>query len=173
MIETVGLLGSAIFEIKETWIGQDELWQANYVLKALPKGLKFFRTVSPTESPKVMGTHYTTSMGWLTALVWERGSKWGHCSQPPVDGALQAGSQMWEMLWLPVHHIRGYLLPCLEELPTLRKGRSRWVILISLTTSMKCTRSIFPEWDLDRGPKGGSSVSWATLVGIALLSAWP
>ena len=55
MIETAGLLGSAIYEITETWAGQDELWQANYMLMTLPKGLKFFRAVSPSESPKVMG----------------------------------------------------------------------------------------------------------------------
>ena len=55
MIKTAGLLGSAIYEIKEAWTGQDELWQANYMLRTLPKGLKFFRAVSPSESPKVMG----------------------------------------------------------------------------------------------------------------------
>ena len=55
MIETAGLLGSAIYEIKEAWTGQDELWQANYALRTLPKGLKFFRVISPSKSPKVMG----------------------------------------------------------------------------------------------------------------------
>ena len=55
MIETVGLLGSAIYQIKEAWTGRDELQQANYALKALAKGLKFFRAVSPTKCPKVMG----------------------------------------------------------------------------------------------------------------------
>ena len=55
MIETAGLLGSAIYEITEAWTGQDELQQANYMLMTLPKGLNFFRVVSPSESPKVMG----------------------------------------------------------------------------------------------------------------------
>ena len=55
MIETTGLLVSVIYEIKEAWTGQDELQQGNYVLRTLPKGLKFFRVVSPSESPKVMG----------------------------------------------------------------------------------------------------------------------
>ena len=49
------LLGSSIYEIKETWMGLDELQQANYALRALPKGLKFLRAVPPLESPKVMG----------------------------------------------------------------------------------------------------------------------
>ena len=54
MIETADLLGSAIYEIREVWTGLDELWQANYMLRALLKGLKFLRVVSPSESPKVM-----------------------------------------------------------------------------------------------------------------------
>ena len=36
-------------------MGQHELEYANYALKTLPKGLKFFHLVSPSESPKVMG----------------------------------------------------------------------------------------------------------------------
>ena len=55
MIVASELLGSSIYEIKEAWAGPDELWQANYALRILPKGLKFLRAVSPSESPKVMG----------------------------------------------------------------------------------------------------------------------
>ena len=55
MIETAGLLGSAIYEIKEVGTGPDKLQQANYVLRALPKDLKFLRVVSPSKSPNVMG----------------------------------------------------------------------------------------------------------------------
>ena len=55
MIKTADLLGSAIYEITGTWSGWDELQQANYSLMTLQKGLKFFRAVSPSESPKVMG----------------------------------------------------------------------------------------------------------------------
>ena len=55
MTKTTGLFGSAIYEIKETWTGWDELWQATYILRTLPKGLKFFRVVSPSKSPMVMG----------------------------------------------------------------------------------------------------------------------
>ena len=55
MAKTTGLLGSAIYEIKEAWTGQDELQQANYMLRTLPKGLTFFRVVSQSKSPKVMG----------------------------------------------------------------------------------------------------------------------
>ena len=55
MIETTGLLGSAIYKIKEEWTGRDKLQLANYMLGTLPKGLKIFRVVSLSESPKVMG----------------------------------------------------------------------------------------------------------------------
>ena len=55
MIKTTALLGSTIYEIKEACTGQDELQQANYALRTLPKGLKFFRAVSPSDSPKIMG----------------------------------------------------------------------------------------------------------------------
>ena len=55
MIKTADLLGSAIYEITEAWSGQDELQQANCSLMTLQKGLKFFRAVSPSKSPKVIG----------------------------------------------------------------------------------------------------------------------
>ena len=55
MIETAGLLDSAIYEIQEAWTGQKELQHADYALRTLPKGLGFFHVVSPLESPKVMG----------------------------------------------------------------------------------------------------------------------
>ena len=59
------LLGSEIYEIQETWTGRCELECANYALKTMPKGLKFFYPVSPSESPKVMGL---TSIHHLDAL---------------------------------------------------------------------------------------------------------
>ena len=55
MIESAGLLCSEIYEIQETWTGQHKLQYANYALRTLPKGLKFFYPVPPSESPKIMG----------------------------------------------------------------------------------------------------------------------
>ena len=55
MAESTKLLGSSIYKIQEVWKGPDELWQANYALRSLPKGLKFLHAVPPSESPKVMG----------------------------------------------------------------------------------------------------------------------
>ena len=55
MAKSAKLLGTAIYEIQEVWKGPDELQQANYTLRSLPKGLKFLRAVPPSESPKVKG----------------------------------------------------------------------------------------------------------------------
>ena len=55
MAENSNLLGTAIHEIQAVWIGPDELRQANYALRSLPKGLKFLCAVPPPEAPKVMG----------------------------------------------------------------------------------------------------------------------
>ena len=41
MDQSAKLLGSAIYKIQEVWKGPDELQQANYTLRSLPKGLKF------------------------------------------------------------------------------------------------------------------------------------
>ena len=51
MAEIAKLLGSAIYEIKEVSKGPDELQQANYTLRTLPKGLKFLRAISPFGVP--------------------------------------------------------------------------------------------------------------------------
>ena len=53
MIESASLLSCKIYKIKETWTGWSELQYFNYTLRTLPKGLKFFHPLSPSESPKV------------------------------------------------------------------------------------------------------------------------
>ena len=81
MAKSAELLGSAIYEIQEVWMGLDELQQANYALRSLPKGLKFLHAVSLSESPKVMGLvgiHDPDALHhfqWLDTLllVWEGG----------------------------------------------------------------------------------------------------
>ena len=55
MAERAKLVDSTIYELQEVWTGPGELWQANYALRSLPKGLKFLHVVPPFESPKVMG----------------------------------------------------------------------------------------------------------------------
>ena len=55
LAKCAGLLHECIFELQDSWRGPDHLKRANYILLALPKGLKFLRVVSTKESPKVMG----------------------------------------------------------------------------------------------------------------------
>ena len=55
MATSTELLDTSIYEIQASWMGPDELKQANYALRPLPGGLKFLHTVPPSESPKVMG----------------------------------------------------------------------------------------------------------------------
>ena len=55
LAQGTGLLGESIHEIQLAWNGQKDLKHANYVLRSLPKGLKFLRVVYAKESPKIMG----------------------------------------------------------------------------------------------------------------------
>ena len=55
LAKSTGLLGEAIYEIQLSWTRPEELKQANYALQSLPKGLRFLRAVSTSESSKVMG----------------------------------------------------------------------------------------------------------------------
>ena len=45
MATSAELLGTSIYEIQASWTGLDELRQANYALRSLPKGLKFLHMV--------------------------------------------------------------------------------------------------------------------------------
>ena len=55
MAKSPELLDTSIYESQALWTGPDELRQANYALRSIPKGLKFLHAVPPSESPKVMG----------------------------------------------------------------------------------------------------------------------
>ena len=55
LTQGAGLLGESIHKIQVSWNGLEELKHANYILRSLPKGLKFLRMVSTKESPKIMG----------------------------------------------------------------------------------------------------------------------
>ena len=71
MAKSTKLLGSAIYEIQDIWKGPDELWQANYALRALSKGLKFLQAV-PHQSPQRLWDWwaYMTQMPFATSMVW-------------------------------------------------------------------------------------------------------
>ena len=55
LAQGTGLPGEFIHEIQVSWNGLEELKHANYIVRSLPKGLKFLRVVSAKESPKIMG----------------------------------------------------------------------------------------------------------------------
>ena len=55
MAKSTELLGTSIHEIQAVWMGPDELRQANYALRSLPKGLKFLHAVPLSVFPKIMG----------------------------------------------------------------------------------------------------------------------
>ena len=77
MATSAKLLGTSIYEIRVSWMGPDELKQANYALQSLPKGLKFLHVVPPLSygtdrntqprCPLLLQWHNTLS------LVWEGG----------------------------------------------------------------------------------------------------
>ena len=50
MDDSAELLGTSIHKIQAVWTRLDELRQANYALRSLPKGLKFLHVVPPSES---------------------------------------------------------------------------------------------------------------------------
>ena len=81
MAASAELLGTSIYKIQASRMVPDELKQANYALRSLPKGLKFLCVVPPSESPKVMGLvaiHDPDTLCHFSSitplpLVWEGG----------------------------------------------------------------------------------------------------
>ena len=76
MVKSTGLLSSEIHEVRENWTGWQELQYANHALGTMPKGLKFFHPVFPSESPKVMaltGIHHRDALhhfNGVTHCLW-------------------------------------------------------------------------------------------------------
>ena len=56
MAKSTELLGSIIYEIQEVWTGPDELQQANYTLRSLPKRPHVLPCSTPIRIPKGYGT---------------------------------------------------------------------------------------------------------------------
>ena len=70
MATSAELLSTSIYEIQVSWMGPDELKQANYAPRSLPKGLMFLLVVPPSESPKVMGLgECMTQMPFATSVA--------------------------------------------------------------------------------------------------------
>ena len=82
MAKSTELLGTSIHEIQAVWMGPDELRQANYALRSLPKGLRFLHMQYPHLSPQRLWDwwEYMTQMPFALLqqldplpLVWEGG----------------------------------------------------------------------------------------------------
>ena len=165
MAKTTKLLGSAIYEIQEVWKGLDKLWQANYTLRSLPKGLKFLLSGTPIGVPEGYGTgghtqpRHPSLLQWHDPLplVWEGGQEWGDSHQPPLDGALQAWPGVQQMLHLPIKLIRHPPPPQLAEVSILRRGRPQWVSLVRVTASRRYAELISPNWESEQRIKGNST----------------
>ena len=72
MSKSTKLLDTSIYKSKALWTGPDELRQASYALRSLPKGLKFHHVVPPSESPKVMGLvgiHYPDALCHFSSMT--------------------------------------------------------------------------------------------------------
>ena len=151
MIMATELLGSSIYKIKETWVGPDELWQANYAPRTLPKVLNFLRTVPPLESPKIkglMGIHDPDALCHFYRVT--------HCPWCRKVGQMRAHSSttsQWyiiDWVWSARSAMATYP-PCWRLSITMGGrnvnpwgGRPQQVILISVTAS-RCTKSISPK----------------------------
>ena len=55
MVTLTNLLGNKIHEVQESWTTWKDLEAAHQYAKSSPKDIHFFRVVSPTELPKVLG----------------------------------------------------------------------------------------------------------------------
>ena len=167
MIKSTSLLGSEIYEIQETWMGWHELEYASYALKTLPKRLKFFCPVSPSESLKVMGL---TNIHHPDALCHFNGVT--HCPWCGKEGqnegmiVNQVRPGVQEVLLMPLSHIWGHPVQWLEELPAICRRRAWWVIFFSLSASTRLTGSTFQRQAMDGGSEGGSNICWTATLGV-------
>ena len=104
MATNTTLLGTLIDKIEVSWMGPDELKQANYALRTLPKGLKFLHVVPPSESPKVMGLmgiHDPDALCCFSGITHcpcvERRARMRDCGQSSTDCELQARPGVQQM----------------------------------------------------------------------------
>ena len=110
MAASTELLGTSIYKIQVSWTGLDELRQAIYALRSLPKGLKFLLVVPPSESPKVMelvGIHDLDSLCHFNSVT--------HCPWCGKEG--QNKGKVVTHLWM-VHYRLGLVCNKCNDCPT-------------------------------------------------------
>ena len=70
MATSTKLLGTSIYKIQAIWAGPDELRQANYALRSLPKGLKFLHVVPPPNPQRLWDWwEYMTQMPFIISMA--------------------------------------------------------------------------------------------------------
>ena len=87
MATSANLMGS---EVHEVWTSQKDLRATHCMAKTSPKGIHFFRVISPTNPPKIMRIPFPqgpVTVGWvvLLSVVWKRRTEWGYGSKPPMN----------------------------------------------------------------------------------------
>ena len=145
MMKSAGLLSSKIYEIKETWTGWSELQYSNYTLRTLPKGLRFFCPVSPSDSQKVMdltGIHHPNALhhfSGVTHCPWcgKEGQNEGTVINHLQMTHYKLGLVCKKMLPLSLSHIQGHLAPWPQELSAICRRRPQQIVFIDLTASTR------------------------------------
>ena len=67
LAEMAGLLGTEVYLVHDQWAGKKELHSTYHGVRGSARDLHFFRTVSPLESPKIMGLqgiHSPEALKW-------------------------------------------------------------------------------------------------------------
>ena len=108
--QSTNLLGTSIHKIQVVWMGLDELRQANYALRSLPKGLNFLCAVPPSESLKVMGLvgiHDPDALCCFNGLT--------HCPWCGKEG--QNEGTLFNHLWM-VHYRLGLVCNKCNDCPS-------------------------------------------------------
>ena len=161
MAKSTKLLGLAIYEIQEVWKGPDELQQANYALRSLPKGLKFLLVVPPSDSPKVMGLvgiHDPDALHCFSGLA--------HCpwcgKESQNKGAVVNHLQTvhYSLVWwatnvTTTHQPHQRLSTAMASRNVhLRRGRPQWVSFVRVIASRRQAELICLNQESKQGSPG-------------------
>ena len=190
MIKSAGLLSSEMHKIKETWTGQSELQYANYALRSLPKGLRFFCPVSPSGTPKVMGLtsiHHPDALhcfNGVTHCPWcgKEGQNEGTVINHLQMTHYKLGLECKKCFHCPSCHIWGHPAPWPKELSAIYRRRPWWIIFVDLTTSARyakstlTTKNTWKMWTwMEDQMEDQMSVKltyWGYTQSISSLSSW-
>ena len=153
MAKSTDLLGTSIQKIQAVPMGQDELRQANYALRSLPKGLKFLHAVPPSESPKVMGLvgiHDPDALCCFNGLT--------HCPSCVKEGQIEG--TVVNHLWM-VYYRLGLVCNKCNNCPSTSSDtlcchgqqscqqpgeKPQWISFIRVVTSRRQAKSIHLSW---------------------------